>query len=352
MSHDISERKDHHLDLCLTGPVEAPGVGALFDHVRLVHDALPELSMDRLDLGVELLGKRLKAPLLVVGMTGGTARARQVNRDLALAAERRGVAFGVGSQRAMHVDAALAATYEVRDIAPNVLLFGNIGAQQIAPIGVKKVRALNERIGADGLFVHLNPGQELVQPGGDRAFLGCLDSIRALVDELGPRVFVKETGCGLSRSVAQRLVAAGVAGLDVSGAGGTSWTKVEALRANDGQKALGELLSGWGIPTAAAVAACGDLGVPLVASGGVRSGLDVAKAIALGASIGGMALPYLRAQQSGGADGVEAAIAQVELELRAAMLLTASPDLGALRKKPRVLTGELPAWIASLRQGA
>jgi isopentenyl-diphosphate delta-isomerase len=188
-----------------------------------------------------------------------------------------------------------------------------------------------------------------VQPGGDRDFRGCVDAIRALAGELGPRVWVKETGCGLSRAVARRLVAAGVGGLDVSGAGGTSWTKVEALRAEGAQQALGEQFASWGVPTAAAVAGAAGLGVPVVASGGVRSGLDVAKAVALGADLGGMALPYLRAQQAGGAAGVEAAIAQVELELRTAMLLTGSGDVPALQRASRVLTGPLPAWIEALR---
>lgn len=352
MSHDIGQRKDQHLDLCLTEEVEGPGVTTLFEHVRLVHDALPELSVDGLGLATTLLGKSLAAPLVVVGMTGGTERARGINRDLAQAAQRRRVAFGVGSQRAMHVDPAAARTYEVRDVAPDVLLFGNIGAQQLAAVGVAGVRALVERLGADAVFVHLNPAQELVQPDGDRSFEGCLEAIRRLAGELGPRVWVKETGCGLSRAVALRLVGAGVGGLDVSGAGGTSWTRVEALRATGGQKALGDELAGWGIPTAAAVAALADVGVPVVASGGLRSGVEVAKALALGATLGGMALPYLRAQERGGVEAVEEALAEVERGLRAALLLTGSRTPAELRLKPRVLTGELPRWIEALRSGA
>jgi isopentenyl-diphosphate delta-isomerase len=352
MSHDLQKRKDQHLDLCLTEAVEGRGISTLLEHVHLVHDALPELAMDELVLGTTVLGKALRAPLLVVGMTGGTDRARAINRDLARAAEARGVAFGVGSQRAMFVSPEKTATYEVRDVAPDVLLFGNVGAQQIAEMGVAGVRTLLERIGADGVFVHLNPGQELVQPGGDRAFTGCLEAIRRLAGELGPRVWVKETGCGISPAVARRLVGAGVGGIDVSGAGGTSWTRVEALRATGSQGALGDEISGWGIPTAAAVAASAEVGVPLVASGGVRTGTDVAKAIALGATLGGMALPYLKAQERGGSEAVAEAIAQVELGLRATMLLTGSRDAAALRKAPRVLTGELPRWLETLRGAA
>lgn len=351
MSADLEQRKNQHLDLVLGHDVEARGTTTLFEHVQLVHDALPELSVDALDTRTTVLGRTLSAPLLIVGMTGGTPRAGEINRALARAAQAHGVAFGLGSQRPMHADPASASTYAVRDAAPDALIFGNVGAQQLEAIGVAGVRALLEQVGADGVFVHLNPAQELVQPGGDRSFMGCLDAIRRLADALGPRVWVKETGCGLSRRVAQRLVAAGVGGLDVSGTGGTSWTRVEQLRATGTQEALGAELGGWGIPTAAAVAAAADLGVPLVASGGVRTGTDVAKAIALGATLGGMALPYLRAWEEGGAEGLDARLTLVEAGLRAAMLLTGSGDLAALRRQPRVLTGELPRWIATLREG-
>lgn len=348
MTEELERRKNQHLDLCLREAVEGPGTGTLFDCVHLVHDALPELSMDELDLSTTVLGRSLRAPLLVVGMTGGTQRAGVINRELAVAAQKHGVAFGVGSQRPMAARAEAAETYRVRDVAPDVVLFGNIGAQQIVELGVGRVRALFEGIEADGIFVHLNPAQELVQPGGDRSFVGCLDAIARLADVLGPRVWVKETGCGLSRRVAKRLVAAGVGGLDVSGAGGTSWTKVESLRASGVQQALGLELGGWGVPTAAAVRACAGLGVPVVASGGVRSGTDVAKAIALGAALGGMALPFLKAQAAGGVEGVEQMLELVERGLKASMLLTGSGDLHALSKTPRMLSGDLPGWIATL----
>jgi isopentenyl-diphosphate delta-isomerase len=348
MSESIGRRKDSHLDLCLTGDVEGPGISALWDDVALVHDALPELSWDDVDLSASMLGRPVRAPLLVVGMTGGTERAGAVNRDLARAAQSMGVAFGTGSQRPMLLDASSVTSYRVRDVAPDVPIFGNLGARQLAESGVDAACGLVEAIEADGLFIHLNVAQELVQPGGDRAFTGSLDAIRRLVDRLGPRVWVKETGCGLSPSVVRRLIAAGVGGVDVSGAGGTSWTRVEMLRAEGVQQQVGRALSGWGIPTAAAVAASAVLGVPVVASGGVRSGLDVAKALALGASYGGLALPFLKAQAAGGWEAVAREIDAVVSTLRATMLLTASRDVAALRRAPRVLTGALPAWIASL----
>lgn len=351
MNPELSARKDSHLDLCLDEDVERQ-TSTLFDDVHLLHDALPEIAVGDVSLETAVLGRTLRAPLFVSGMTGGTPRAAAVNRDLAAAAQRAGVAFGVGSQRPMAVNPDATASYAVRDVAPDVLLFGNIGAQQLVQLGVPAVRELMERIGADAIFIHLNPAQELVQPEGDRSFTGCLDAIRRLADALGPRVWVKETGCGLSRSVAQRLVAAGVGGLDVSGAGGTSWTRVEMLRASGAQRELGGLLSGWGVPTAAAVAACSELGVPVVASGGVRSSLDWARALALGASFGAMALPFLRAQSEGGADAVARRIDELVAGLRAILLLTGSRDSKALRSQPKVLTGELPRWIDAMRAGA
>jgi isopentenyl-diphosphate delta-isomerase len=344
-------RKDEHLDLCLHEEVEPGRVSALFDDVHLVHEALPELSVDDVSTGVELLGRRLALPLVVTGMTGGTPRAGELNRALAQVAQARGLALGLGSQRAMLQDPARAPSWQVRDAAPDVLLFGNLGAVQLLATTPAAVRELLDRTGADALFVHLNPAQELVQPGGDRSFAGCLEAIRRLAGELGPRVWVKETGCGLSRRTAQRLVAAGVGGLDVAGAGGTSWTRVETLRTQGPARTLGAALDGWGIPSAAATAACADLGVPVVASGGLRTGLDLAKALALGATLGGMALPLLRALDAGGSEAALGVVDEVAQALRAALLLTGSRDAAALRARPAVLTGELPRWIEALRSG-
>jgi len=345
----LERRKDAHLDLVLGADVERRGPGPLFDDVRLVHCALPELALDAVDTRVTVLGKTLKFPLMVTGMTGGTARAGTINRDLARAAERAGVAFGVGSQRAMAVRAESTETFAIRDVAPDLLLFGNVGAQQVVELGPEAIVELGKRIGADGVCVHLNPAQELAQPGGDRDFSGCLDAIRRLADRLGPRTWVKETGCGLSRQVASKLVAAGVGGLDVSGAGGTSWPRVEELRSSGADAALGAELGGWGIPTAAAVAACADLGVPLVASGGVRSGGDVVRALALGAALGGIARPVLVAWQSGGVEAVTGQLGVFERSIRAHLLLCGARDVAAMRSVPRALTGELPAWIQAAR---
>lgn len=344
MAENISDRKRSHLELCETGPVEFAGKTTLFEEVELVHDALPELAFDQVDIGVELLGKTLRAPLLVTGMTGGTDEAAVINRDLAQLAETQGIAFGLGSQRAMHRDPTLGYTFAVREHAPTTLVLANIGAVQAAAMTTADVEQLVRAVGADALCVHLNPAQELVQPGGDRDFRGALDAIARLVRELPMPVVAKETGCGVSRRVAERLVGVGVRTLDVSGAGGTSWVKVEALRADDAQRRLGDAFANWGIPTAASLAAVRGLGLDVIASGGVRSGLDVAKAIGLGARVAGVALPVFRAYRAGGTAGAVAFIEELVAGLRTAMVLTGARDLAALARTPLVLGSRLRDW--------
>lgn len=347
-----AKRKDAHLDLCATEEVAPAENTTLFDRMFLVHCAMPELAASELDLSTPLFGKRLKAPLLVTGMTGGTERAMKVNRDIASVAEEFGVAFGVGSQRAMAERAELTKTFAVRDVAPSTVLIGNIGMVQAVRLGVDGVRKLFDGIGADAMAVHLNPGQELTQPEGDRDFRGGYEVVGALVKALGAqRVMVKETGCGISPDVARRLVDVGVRTIDVSGLGGTSWVRVEQLRADGVAREVGAQFSGWGIPTAAAVAsvrrAVGP-GVSLIAAGGMRTGLDVAKAIALGADVGGLALPLFRAHQERGVAGVREAMTTLLTALRQALVLTGCRTPQELRGRPRVVTGELKDWLAAL----
>ena len=349
MEDDIERRKCEHLEHALNPAVERPGPGTGFDDIHLVHDALPELALDDVDLTVNLLGRTLSAPVLITGMSGGTAPASALNRDLAHAAQLRGIAFGVGSQRVMIERPELSDMFAVRDVAPDVPLFANIGAQELARLGADGIVRLVSSIGADAVFVHLNPAQELAQRGGARSFAGCLEGIRILADTLGPRVWVKETGCGMSRHVARRLIEAGVSGLDVAGAGGTSWPRIESLRATGPLRGVGLALSGWGIPTAVSVLAVADLGVPVVASGGIRSGLDAAKAIALGATLVGVARPLLVAHRTGGREGVLEAVDALIDTLRAVLLLTGSRTVGALRQRPCAITGDLKAWTEAAR---
>ncbi|MBN1206118.1 MAG: type 2 isopentenyl-diphosphate Delta-isomerase [Myxococcaceae bacterium] len=346
-----ANRKDAHLDLCATGEVEPTQNSTLLECVRLVHCAMPEMAVEDVDLSTDFMGKKLRYPLLVTGMTGGTERAGKVNRDLALLAERNGLAFGVGSQRAMAEAPERAATYQVRDVAPTVALVGNIGLYQAVQLGVDGVRRLADAIGADGMALHLNAGQELTQPEGDRDFRGGYPIVEALVRAFGDRLLVKETGCGIGPQVARRLKELGVRHIDISGLGGTSWVRVEQLRASGLLAQLGAEFSSWGIPTAAATAAVRRVVGPevrLVASGGIRTGLEVAKVIALGADLGGMALPLFRAQQEGGLEGAERALQLIVTGLRQTFVLTGSRSCAELRRTPVVMTGELKDWLSAL----
>src|SRR5579872_1664427 len=366
----IGERKDDHLVLCAEDDVGFRGRTTLLECVRLVHDALPDLSLADVDTSVTLLGKTLRAPLVIASMTGGTEEAGRINRELASIAEERGYGFGLGSQRAMALRAGTSPTYRVRQQAPGTLVLGNVGVVQARVMTTSEVRVLVDEVGADALCVHLNPAMELVQPGGDRDFTHGIEAIARLVRDLGLPVVVKGTGCGISPAVGRRLRDVGVRHVDVSGAGGTSWVGVETKRAaaagDDAARDLGDALWDWGVPTAASVALLAPMGFDtIVATGGVATGLDVARGIALGASAAGMARPLLRALVGQGAqagqDGTPdetrpasgraaalAALDRVEGELRAVMLLTGSRDVSALRRAPRVVVGELASWVGGL----
>ncbi len=345
----ISQRKSDHIALCASGEVEFRNKGTLLDQVQLVHDALPDRHLDDIDLTTPLLGKRLRAPVMVSGMTGGTDEAQALNRDLARAAEQLGLGFGLGSQRAMVVRPETTRTYEVRDVAPNMLLLGNLGLVQAREMTTAQVREMVKRVGADALCVHLNPAMELIQPGGDRDFRSGRDVLRRLHEELGVPIVVKETGCGLSRRVGLAVRELGIGAVDVSGAGGTSWVGVETRRAEAATRALGEELWDWGIPTAASVGLLGDLGLTIIATGGVRSGMDVAHALALGATVGGLAAPVLRAHKAGGYEGTVRFLQHVIDGVRAATFLAGCRTPAELRYAPRVIGSTLRAWLTEAR---
>jgi len=351
MHDDLPQRKSQHLDLVQRDEVEPEGADPLFSCVRLVHRALPELSLDEIDLSVELCGRQLKAPLMVTGMTGGTERAGQVNKDLAALAQELGVAFGVGSMRILLDQPELLPTFAPKLSRPP-LLCANLGAQQLVQRGAAAALKLIEMLGADAICIHLNPAQELVQADGDRDFRGCLDAIATLVREAGAqKVIVKETGCGLSPDLIEELWEAGVRCADVSGAGGTSWPRVEQLRAKTAEsRELGELLSNWGIPTAASVVAARAAApqMQIIASGGVRSGLDAARAIAIGADAAGYALPLVRAHQQGGVEAARETLRGTIQAMKAAFLLCGARNSVSLRASRPVLLDPLKSWIEGL----
>lgn len=345
----ISQRKSDHIALCASGEVEFRSKGTLLDQVQLVHDALPDRHFDDVDLTTTVFGKRLRAPVMVSGMTGGTDEAQTLNRDLARAAEALGLGFGLGSQRAMVLRPETARTYEVRDVAPNMLLLGNLGLVQAREMSTAQVREIVKRVGADALCVHLNPAMELIQPGGDRDFRSGRDVLRRLHEELGVPVIVKETGCGLSRRVGLSVRELGISAVDVSGAGGTSWVGVETRRAEAQTRALGEELWDWGIPTAASIGLLADLGLTIIATGGLRTGMDVAHALALGATLGGLAAPVLRAHKAGGYEGTVRFLQHIIDGVRAVTFLAGCRTPGELRYAPRVIGSTLRAWLTEAR---
>ncbi len=346
----VEQRKRAHLELCEKAEVEHPGKTTLLEEIDFVHNALPELALEEITLTAEFLGKTLAAPFLITGMTGGAPEAYAINRDLASIAEQRRIAFGLGSQRAMHRNRDLAWTYQVRKFAPSTVILANIGITQAAQTPSSALRELVEAVGADALCVHLNPAQELIQPEGDRDFRHGYATIQRLVSELGVPVIVKETGCGISPTIARRLYDLGARYIDISGAGGTSWVRIEGLR-NAGEAAtLGAQFASWGIPTAAALLALRGTSIPRIASGGLRNGLDAAKALALGAELCGMALPVLKAYSAGGVAEADAFLSQCESALRTALLLTGSASLEELRKQPLVVGPRLQAWLEALTQ--
>ncbi len=336
MDESISLRKEEHLRISLDQSVQEP-VELGFSALRLEHCALPEVNLEDIDISTTFLGRRLKAPLMISGMTGGTDQAGKVNRHLAIAAEATGIAFCVGSQRAAIVNPQLASTYRVRDVAPDVFLFSNLGAIQLRRgFGIAECQAAIDLIGADGLVLHLNPLQEALQTHGDTTFAGVAEHIAEVCRALTVPVIVKEVGFGISGRVARQLLACGVAAIDVQGAGGTSWARVEGQRAREDRLVrAAEAFRYWGIPTPLCIRSvrrvCPDL--PLIAGGGIRTGVDAAKAIALGADLVAAAQPFLQPALDS-AEAVIDRIEQIIFELRVALFATGCQQLHDLRYVP------------------
>lgn len=340
----ISARKSQHIALCETDEVAFQAKTNLLEEVEFVHDALPEMAVSEVDLSTRFCGKTLRAPLFIAAMTGGTDEAEAINRDLATMAEKHGIGFGFGSQRPLLTE-GIETGYRVRDVAPTALVLGNIGIVQARESSTADLARMVATCGADALVVHLNPAMEVIQPEGDQDFRGGLDTLARLVRELDVPVVIKETGCGLSRSVGQRVVDLGIEHVDTSGAGGTSWVGVETLRAEGRQATLGERFWDWGIPTAASVAQLSGLGLSICATGGVDSGLAAARAIALGATCAGMARPLLQARAQGGLEALDATLDQVIAEIRLAHLLTGSRNSDQLRTRPLLVGPRLRRWV-------
>lgn len=330
----IAKRKDEHISICLTEDVEPSGVSTGLEHYRFVHNALPEIDRNDISLDCSFLGKQLKMPLMISPITGGTERALQINKLLATAAQEFGIALSVGSQRISLRDPDTIPTFRVRKWAPDVLLCANLGAVQLNNgLSIDDCRRVVEMIDADVLTLHLNAIHECAQPGGDTDFSCLLPKIEAICGALSVPVMVKEVGCGISTDCAKRLLNAGVKAIDVAGTGGTSWPLIESYRANTpGEAEVGRALAEWGIPTAESICAvrAAAENMPLVASGGIRTGLDIAKCIALGADVAGIALPFLKAaEESYGT--LSELLKSIADSLTSAMLGAGCADLCALR---------------------
>lgn len=329
-----SERKLEHLRINLEQDVQFRDVTNGFERYRFIHQALPNLALDALDLSQNFFGKHLRAPLLVSSMTGGASEAERINRNLAYGAQAGGIAMGVGSQRAAIEDESFARTYQVRDVAPDILLFANLGAIQLNyRYGIEQCRRAVEMIKADALILHLNPLQEALQQNGNTNWSGLLTKIETVVKQLGVPVIVKEVGFGISEDAARQLESIGVAAIDVAGAGGTSWAAVESRRASTERlRALAEKFWDWGIPTAESLirAQRGAPHTPILASGGIRDGIQVAKALALGAALAGLASPMLKLADVSG-DAVAEGINVLCDQLRVAMFGIGAKNLDELR---------------------
>jgi isopentenyl-diphosphate delta-isomerase len=322
------DRKAEHIRLALEQRMQL-GVN-YFDEYHFEHAALPEIDFDDIDIGVDFLGRRLAAPLLVSSMTGGTEAAGLINRNLAAGAERTGIAVGVGSQRKALEDPAKADTFKVREVAPSVPLLANLGAVQLNyGLGARECLQAVEMIGADALILHLNPLQEAIQPEGQRNFAGLLPKIGEVVRALPVPIVVKEIGCGISAATARALAGQGIRIIDTAGVGGTSWARIEAERAGDLD--LGEVFAGWGIPTPLSIREVRSVGgLTVIASGGLRNGIDVAKALALGADLAGMAYPFLQAATES-PERVVDKVQRIVLELKICMFCLGVKSVPELR---------------------
>ena len=330
---ETSRRKNEHSRINLEEDVRS-GISTGLDGYHFWHNALPEIDLDDIDTSVDFLGKRVSVPILISSMTGGTEDAQRINRNLAVNAEKFKLAMGVGSQRAGLEDESSIKTFKVRDYAPSILLFANLGAIQLNyGYTVEHCQRAVDSIGADALILHLNPLQEALMVNGDTRFSGLLNKIEHICRKIRVPVVVKEVGWGINAQTVKYLVEAGVKVIDVAGAGGTSWSEVEKHRMKDeDDQKVASAFKDWGNPTAECIIEIHEkLGdVPIIASGGLRDGIDIAKCVALGASLGGIARPFLLAAAESG-ETLERKISIIRRQIRLVMFATGSLNITALQ---------------------
>ncbi len=328
----IGNRKAEHVNIVLEKDIDSRAFGSLFDSIKLKYYALPESNFDEVDFSTSFLGKKLRAPLMVTSMTGGFDGAEKINLDLAKACEEEGIIFALGSQRAMIQNENLTQTFQVRSVAPTALICGNVGAFQLKKIPFEKIENAARVVGADAICLHLNPLQEVMQPEGDRDWSGVLPLIKKFVSNCSLPVIAKEVGAGICEEIAFELQDAGVSALDVSAKGGSNWAKVE-LHRNQNWDVKESALTDLGVPLEGCFSYFKKLKIPVIASGGVRSGVDAAKCIAMGAKIVGAARPFLLHQNAGGSDGVKQLIQKWKFELKVSMFTSRSKTLSDLNEE-------------------
>lgn len=325
-SNQTQNRKLDHIKICLTEPVNFDKTAGM-DRYDFLPNNFPEISMEKICVSLKFFGKNISAPIYISGMIGGVKEAEKINRSLATAAQAAGIAMSVGSMRAALEKPETRSTYQVREVAPDIFLMANIGAAQLPEYSVSQIQSLVDMIDADALAIHVNPAQEAVQKDGTKNWEKILDKIENVCSAISVPVIAKEVGCGIAGPSAKKLKERGVKCIDVAGAGGTSWVKVEYYRGNDIAKSFWE----WGLPTAECLKQCKSIGLPLLASGGIRTGTDIAKCIALGAEMGGMARPFLE-QAVHGWEKTKEFIDKLKLELKTTMFLTGCKNIQELKK--------------------
>ncbi len=346
----IEKRKQRHIRLSLEENVQAD-IGTGFEDVRLIHRALPEIDLADVETGTELFGRRLSSPLIISAITGGTDYARELNEILATVAEEYGIGIGVGSQRIAIENPSVENTFSVvREKAPTSLVLGNIGCPQLSlGWGVDEARRSVEMVQADALAIHMNPLQEAVQVDGDTNYSGVIEKVGEVVEGVDVPIVMKETGCGIAHEEAEKLEKVGVEGLELSGTGGTSWAAVEYHIAKEegkrDQEHLGEAMWNWGIPTAVSLVETSQTtGLKIIASGGMRTGVEMAKAIAMGAEAVGIARPFLEKAVEG-PEALSAHIEDILLEFKTAMFLVGARNVDELKRVPVVVMGRTAEWL-------
>jgi isopentenyl-diphosphate Delta-isomerase len=351
MAETTGKRKEDHIRICLGNKAQAKNVTAGFEDIQLIHRALPEVNKGKISLSTTFLGKKFSAPIIVGAMTGGTQQATQINSSIAQAVEKLGLGMGVGSQRAAIEERKLEETYAVaRKMAPNAFLIANIGGVQLVHgYGLKEVKKVVEMIDADAVAVHLNALQEAVQPEGQTNFKGVLAKIGEIASALDTPMIVKETGAGISSEDAKALEDAGVKAIDVGGVGGTSFAAVEFYRSSAKENKVpnlsGKAFWDWGIPTAVSlIETVQTVKLPVIASGGIRSGTDIAKALALNASLASISQPILQTAVKSAKETENKLSCLIE-ELRNALFLIGAEKITDLSKTPVVITGKTGEWL-------